>query len=83
MVESYRNEAEHFNLQCWALTAESFFDTAEWIWLYRPLRLHRRLRVHLLRIGGLHCPAMSETKKPQYNVCLELRERGASRRWDS
>jgi ubiquinone/menaquinone biosynthesis C-methylase UbiE len=35
MVESYRNELEQFNLQCWALTAESFFDTAEWIWLYR------------------------------------------------
>ncbi|MBI4445910.1 MAG: class I SAM-dependent methyltransferase [Acidobacteria bacterium] len=34
MVESYRNERELFNLQCWALTAESFFDTAEWIWLY-------------------------------------------------
>ena len=34
MVESYRNEAEQFNLQCWALTAESFFDTEEWIWLY-------------------------------------------------
>lgn len=35
MLESYRNELELFNLQCWALTAESFFDTAEWIWLYR------------------------------------------------
>jgi SAM-dependent methyltransferase len=34
MLESYRNENEQFNLQCWALTAESFFDTAEWIWLY-------------------------------------------------
>ncbi len=34
MVESYRNEREQFNLECWALTAESFFDTAEWIWLY-------------------------------------------------
>jgi ubiquinone/menaquinone biosynthesis C-methylase UbiE len=34
MVESYRNEQELFNLQCWALTAESFFDVAEWIWLY-------------------------------------------------
>ena len=34
MVESYRSEQEQFNLQCWALTAESFFDTAEWIWLY-------------------------------------------------
>jgi SAM-dependent methyltransferase len=35
MLESYRTEQELFNLQCWALTAESFFDTAEWIWLYR------------------------------------------------
>ena len=34
MVESYRNELEQFNLQCWALTAESFFDNEEWIWLY-------------------------------------------------
>jgi SAM-dependent methyltransferase len=34
MLESYRNEQELFNLQCWALTAESFFDTAEWIWIY-------------------------------------------------
>lgn len=33
-VESYRNEQELFNLQCWALTAESFFDTAEWVWIY-------------------------------------------------
>ncbi len=33
MVESYRDEEELFNLQCWALTAETFFDTAEWIWL--------------------------------------------------
>ena len=33
MVESYRNEQELFNLECWALTCESFFDTAEWIWL--------------------------------------------------
>lgn len=34
MVESYRNELEQFNLQCWALTAEAFLDTAAWIWLY-------------------------------------------------
>lgn len=33
-VESYRNERELFNLQCWALTCESFFDAAEWIWLF-------------------------------------------------
>jgi SAM-dependent methyltransferase len=34
MLESYRDERELFNLQCWSLTAESFLDTAEWIWLY-------------------------------------------------
>ncbi|MBM79180.1 MAG: SAM-dependent methyltransferase [Planctomycetaceae bacterium] len=35
MLESYRNEQELFNLQCWALTCESFFDQQEWIWLYK------------------------------------------------
>jgi len=35
MLESYRNEQELFNLQCWALTCESFFDKDEWIWLYK------------------------------------------------
>jgi ubiquinone/menaquinone biosynthesis C-methylase UbiE len=35
MLESYRNETELFNLQCWALTCESFFDKDEWIWLYK------------------------------------------------
>lgn len=34
MVESYRNEQELFNLQCWALTCESFFDTEEWVWVF-------------------------------------------------
>ncbi|MDX2226073.1 MAG: class I SAM-dependent methyltransferase [Verrucomicrobiae bacterium] len=34
MLESYRNDQELFNLQCWALTCGSFFDTEEWIWLY-------------------------------------------------
>jgi SAM-dependent methyltransferase len=34
MVESYRNELELFNLECWALTAESLFDKDEWVWLY-------------------------------------------------
>jgi SAM-dependent methyltransferase len=34
MLESYRNEKELFNLQCWALTCESFFDNEEWVWLY-------------------------------------------------
>lgn len=35
MVESYRDEQELFNLQCWALTCESFFDEEEWVWLYK------------------------------------------------
>lgn len=35
MLESYRNELELFNLQCWALTCESFFDEEEWVWLYK------------------------------------------------
>ena len=34
MLESYRNELEQFNLQCWALTCESFFDYKEWPWIY-------------------------------------------------
>lgn len=33
-VESYRNEQELFNLQCWALTCEAFFDTESWVWLF-------------------------------------------------
>lgn len=33
-VESYRDERELFNLQCWALTCESFFTPREWVWLY-------------------------------------------------
>jgi SAM-dependent methyltransferase len=35
MVESFRNELEMFNLECWALTAESLMDVDEWIWIYR------------------------------------------------
>ena len=40
MLESYRNEKELFNLQCWALTAESFFDKEEWRWIYNYLGYH-------------------------------------------
>jgi|SRR3989344_5265443 len=35
MLESYRNEEELFNLQCWALTCNAFFSKEEWIWLYK------------------------------------------------
>jgi len=34
MVESYRNNQELFNLQCWALTAESFFEPDEWLYIF-------------------------------------------------
>ena len=34
MVESYRNEEELFNLECWALTAQAFFAVEEWVWLF-------------------------------------------------
>ena len=34
-VESYRNDRELFNLQCWAKTCESFFAPDEWIWLFK------------------------------------------------
>lgn len=34
MVESYRNEKELFNLQCWALTCESFHTPDAWVWLF-------------------------------------------------
>ena len=35
MVESFRNDQELFNLQCWALTCQSFFSVKEWIWLFK------------------------------------------------
>lgn len=34
VVESYRNEVELFNLQCWALTCQAFFSSEEWVWLF-------------------------------------------------
>ncbi len=34
-VESYRNDEELFNLQCWARTCESFFDPDEWKWIFK------------------------------------------------
>ncbi len=37
MVESYRNDQELFNLQCWALTAQSFMNKNEWIRFYKEV----------------------------------------------
>jgi SAM-dependent methyltransferase len=33
-VESYRTVQELFNLQCWALTCESFLRPEEWRWMF-------------------------------------------------
>ena len=33
-LESYRNELELFNLECWALTCQSFYAPDEWKWIY-------------------------------------------------
>lgn len=38
MVESYRSDQELFNLQCWALTCESFFSDKEWVWLFKKFK---------------------------------------------
>ncbi|MFC1593814.1 class I SAM-dependent methyltransferase [Candidatus Omnitrophota bacterium] len=35
VVESFRNESELFNLECWALTCEAFFSNSEWEWLFK------------------------------------------------
>jgi ubiquinone/menaquinone biosynthesis C-methylase UbiE len=34
MVESFRNETELFNLQCWCLTAESLLRPEDWVYLF-------------------------------------------------
>lgn len=34
VVEGYRDEKELFNLECWALTCESFFRPQEWVWMF-------------------------------------------------
>lgn len=35
MVESFRNDHELFNLQCWALTCKSFFSPEEWKYIFK------------------------------------------------
>jgi len=34
LVESFRNEAEFFNVQCWALTADTLVNVDSWKWLH-------------------------------------------------
>ena len=38
MTESYRSEKELFNLQCWALTCNLFFNVREWEWLFNKFK---------------------------------------------
>jgi|TARA_B110000027_G_C16121555_1_gene303334 SAM-dependent methyltransferase len=38
MVESFRNDLELFNLQCWALTCEIFFDNKTWIRMIKKFK---------------------------------------------
>ena len=38
-VESYRNNKELFNLQCWALTCDSFFSPKEWEYLFKMSKI--------------------------------------------
>ena len=40
MVESYRSQPELFNLQCWALTAQTFLNNIEWAWLLKEFNYH-------------------------------------------
>ena len=40
-TESYRNNKELYNLQCWALTADSFFSHKEWEWILKINNYYR------------------------------------------
>lgn len=37
VVESFRNEKELFNLQCWALTANAWLTPNSWVWLFKQI----------------------------------------------
>ena len=45
VVEGYRNINELFNLQCWALTANTFFSKTEWIWFLKRLKYKGHLEI--------------------------------------
>lgn len=38
VAESYRNDSELFNLQCWALTCKSFFSPPEWKYIFKKIK---------------------------------------------
>tara|TARA_A100001015_G_scaffold180978_1_gene201444 strand:+ start:2480 stop:3145 length:666 start_codon:yes stop_codon:yes gene_type:complete len=35
MTESYQNDQELFNLQCWALTCKTFLPVTDWKWIFK------------------------------------------------
>ena len=35
VVESYKNDKQLFNLQCWALTCATFFSVSAWKWIFK------------------------------------------------
>ncbi|MEC8074345.1 MAG: class I SAM-dependent methyltransferase [Pseudomonadota bacterium] len=35
VVESFKNNSELFNLQCWSLTCQAFFSKEEWKWIFK------------------------------------------------
>ena len=37
-VESYRNDKELCNLQCWAFTCKSFYDPVSWKWVFKNFK---------------------------------------------
>ena len=34
-VESFKNDKQQFNLQCWALTAETIIHVDDWKWIFK------------------------------------------------
>ena len=38
MVESYRDDREMFNLQCWALTAKTLVGINDWRWIFNKVK---------------------------------------------
>jgi ubiquinone/menaquinone biosynthesis C-methylase UbiE len=61
VVEAYRDEQELFNLQCWALTCESFFTPDEWVWLFNEFGYTGDYE--FIYFEGMSQPAAKEVRK--------------------
>ena len=78
MVESFRNELEMFNLECWALTAETIKDVGEWKWIFdrfgytgdyefiffECIQISKETEAHLVKKIG-QFPILHHQQKPQ------------------